>query len=57
MPLHKLSEDRILSGSNAVAVAQLFTTEALSTTVKTLENRIARARDRLRRTLQRWAPT
>ena len=32
-PLHKLSEDRILSGSNAVAVAQLFTTETLSTTV------------------------
>jgi RNA polymerase sigma factor (sigma-70 family) len=31
--------------------------EALSTTVKTIENRIARARDRLRRTLQRWAPT
>jgi hypothetical protein len=32
-PLDKLADDRILSGSDAVAVAQLFTTEALSTTV------------------------
>jgi len=31
--LEKLSDDRILSGTNIVAVAQLFTTEALSTTL------------------------
>ena len=31
--------------------------EALNTTAKTIENRITRARERLRRALQTWAPT